>query len=423
MSIQEHLKWAENDKMSDSAISTYAVKHFGPLVEDTLARLRSGENAKTTVLEFWKVVKRFAGLSRRQMGNLENRAEKALWETPEFSPLALSTTASALDMARGWDTEPLASLAMLVNIMETGVKKPVDIYEGEIKDGMTRAVYGLLSYLPNLPSTEHTEWSVEDDIASIFGRHPTPTQAIAFIWDKGYFQDRTHAEMAPLLHLGVSTAKHVCSILGDNLIDSEGRKEILDLYRSNKVSPTGPYTAHLLHKTVKGLVDPLAEHGVKLAVSEYYDPMAKLLDTYVDSLTLTENASYDGALAIINGLKSGQGKANNLADMLAKSAGRDKVKVEDAEPTKVEDAEPTKVEDAEPTKVEDAEPTKVEDAEPTKAERPIDIITAMGNVDVIAAVKELMGVLTVPERTETIRAFTGALNKTQCNRIANAGWE
>ena len=199
-------------------------------------------------------------------------------------------------------------------------------------------------------------------------------------------------------------AKHVCSILGDSIIDDEARKEVVNLYRSNKVSATGPYTAHLLHKTVKALVDPLAEHGVKLAVSKYYDPMAKLLDTYVDSLTLTENANYDGALAVINGIKSGQGKANNLADMLAKVAG----KAEVAEETKAEVVEEAKVEDAEETKVEYAEEAVLAEVkvpetfngrgsgtETDKTERPIDIITAMGNVDVIAAVKELMGVLTV----------------------------
>ena len=423
MSIQEHLTWAENDKLSDSAVSSYATKHFGALVEDTLTRLRSGESAKTTILEFWKVVKRFAGLSRRQMGTLEVRAQTADWATPDYTEQALSTTSSALDMARAWDTEPLPSLSMLISVMETGIRVPVKTFNGEIKDGMTRAVYGLLSYIPTLPSADQPFWTVEDDIASIMGRHPSPTQIIAYVWDRNYFEGRTHAEMAPLLHLGLSSAKHVCTVLGDSVIDEEARKEVLALYRSNKVSATGPYTAYLLHKTVKGLVDPLAEHGVKLAVSEYYDPMAKLLDTYVDSLTLTENANYDGALAIINGLKSGQGKANNLADMLAKAAGKDKTKAEEVEPTKAEEVEPTKAEKVEPTQAEEVEPTKAEEVEPTQAERPIDIITAMGNVDVIAAVKELMGVLTVPERTETIRAFTGALNKTQCNRIANAGRE
>ena len=427
MSIQEHLTWAENDKLSDSAVSSYATKHFGSVVEDTLTRLRSGENAKITILEFWKIVQRFAGLSRRQMGTLEVRAQAADWATPDYAELALSTTSSALDMARAWDTEPLPSLAMLVNIMETGIRKPVDIYEKEIKNGMTRAVYGLFSYIPILPSVKHAIWTVEDEIAALMARHPSPTQVIAYVWDRNYFEGRTHAEMAPLLHLGLSSAKHVCTILGDSIIDDEARKEVVNLYRNNKVSATGPYTAYLLHKTVKGLVAPLAEHGVKLAVSEYYDPMAKLLDTYVDGLTLTEDASYDGALAVINGLKSGQGKANNLADMLAKAAGKDAVKAEVVETAKVEDAdtETVKVEDAEETKVEDAdvETEEAKAVEPTKTERPIDIITAMGNVDVIAAVKELMGVLTVPERTETIRAFTGPLNKTQCAKIATAGGE
>ena len=420
MSIQEHLTWAENDKLSDSAISTYAAKHFGPLVETTLSRLRSGENAKTTILEFWKVVKRMAGLSRRQMGNLENRAQAADWATPDYAEQALSTTSSALDMARSWDTEPLPSLSMLVSVMETGVRVPVKTHNGEIKDGMTRAVYGLLSYIPRLPVAEHAEWTVEDDIASIMGRHPSPTQIIAYVWDRNYFEGRTHAEMAPLLHLGLSTAKHVCTLLGDSIIDAEARKEVLALYRTNKVSATGPYTASLLHKTVKALVEPLAEHGVTLAVSEYYDPMAKTLDAYVDSLTLTEDAKYDSALAVINGIKTGN---NNLADMLAKAAGKDKAKDENVETAKDENEDKASAEVTEEVKDEDKARATAEDAEPTQTERPIDIITAMGNVDVIAAVKELMGVLTVSERTETIRAFTGALNKTQCAKIATSGGE
>ena len=405
--------------MSDSAVSTYAVKHFGPLVEETLARLRSGENAKTTILEFWSVVKRFGGLSRRQMGTLEVRAQTTDWATPDYVEQALSTTSSALDMARAWDTEPLSSLSMLINVMETGIRVPVKVHNGEIKDGMTRAVYGLLSYLPILPIVDQPFWTVEDDIASIMGRHPSPTQIIAYVWDRNYFEGRTHAEMAPLLHLGLSSAKHVCTVLGDSVIDEEARKEVLALYRNNKISPTGPYTAYLLHKAVKGLVGPLAEHGVKLVVSEYYDPMAKLLDTYVDSLTLTENANYDGALAVINGLKSGQGKANNLADMLAKAAGKDKVEV--VEETKVEVVEDAKVEVVEETKVEVVEEAKVEVVEETK--RPIDIIAESGNVEIIAAITELLGVLPIPERTETIRAFTGGLNKTQCNKIATASGE
>ena len=285
--VQRLIDWAQGNPTPDQAFTR--LNKLGVFVEHTLNQLRESYDDYLPILsEFWEVIDALScGKSQRNaaMANLK-KLEDA---NHKFNQIALSEKHSALQIARIWSTHPNEFLSLLVDIAANGINEPIKVFKGDIKDGMTRAVCGLLSG-HIAPIENKKSWTIADSYSSILRRNMTDSQRLAAFIDFRLFDGRKIQESAVRAGFSESAMKHISSLR--NSVSKELWANTVALWRNNELAVTTPYKTFLAHDAASKIGATLNVPVQELSIDHIAKRVVKV-NKYLENIENIGRIAYD----------------------------------------------------------------------------------------------------------------------------------